>query len=156
MDAKNIIGKVTEWLQGSNPADIEIYLRLFGEDGQKSFRLDAFSTEIIADVDQKGQPSHTKKGGLLVCTMSGEVSTTLLDAMLNRYAVEYDGLIEFRHETLFKEVPCVISFCAARCITYERVATPYGRTTRIILSPESIQIDVGSQVIKQKNRPEWH
>ena len=66
---------------------------------------------------RSGQSSHIKKGGLLVCTMSGEVSATLLDAMLNRYAVEYDGLIEFRHEIQFKEVPCVISFCAARCIT---------------------------------------
>lgn len=129
---------------GENDTSVDAILHLEG----KQYDLMTFESEFEQDVDWKGEPQHSVKGGLLSFTINQSADETLNHWMFDE-SIAMNGFISFGPKERSANFPLVISFIEGRCIRYKKDIRNHWEGIRLhmIISPGLVAFNG----IKHKN-----
>jgi hypothetical protein len=133
---------------GENDTSVYATLHLEGSE----YDLITFESEFEQDIDWKGEPQHSVKGGLLSFTLNQSADETLNHWMFDD-SIAMHGFISFGPKERRANLPLVISFIEGRCIRYKKDISNHqeGIRLQMIISPSLVAFNG----IKHKNNPQY-
>lgn len=116
-------------IQSTGDEKIQISPPSFGENDtsldatlhieNKEYDIISFETEFEQDMDWKGEPQHSIKGGLLSFTIHQSADEKLNHWMFDE-SIAISGFISFGPKARKANYPLLISFIEGRCIRYKK------------------------------------
>lgn len=117
---------------GENDTSVDAVLHIDG----KQYEIMTFESEFEQDVDWKGEPQHSVKGGLLSFTVNQSADETLNHWMFDE-SIAMNGFISFGPKERKSNLPLVITFIEGRCIRYKKSISNHleGIRLQMVISP---------------------
>jgi hypothetical protein len=141
---KNEVKGIVERFHESDvEAGMEVSLSIRHDGVTDTYELSAFTTQFVQEIDNKGEPSSSKRGDLFAFSLLQPANRFLNHWMLGLEKPAYEGEFVFRHPGASASPALTIRFKGAVCISFQKDISPSGGGVmlRMIIAAEEIKYD---------------